>query len=43
MFGLLQAHQDEEIFCIKAHLELKKKVKNLLTIIIPNIFIELKK
>ena len=28
-------HQDEEIFCIKAHLELKKKVKNLLTIIIP--------
>ena len=28
-------HQGEEIFCIKAHLELKKKVKNLLTIIIP--------
>ena len=28
-------HRDEEIFCIKAHLELKKKVKNLLTIIIP--------
>ncbi len=28
-------HQDEEIFCIKAHLELKKRVKNLLTIIIP--------
>ena len=28
-------HQGEEIFCIKTHLELKKKVKNLLTIIIP--------
>ncbi len=28
-------HQDEEIFCIKTHIELKKKVKNLLTIIIP--------
>ena len=28
-------HQNEEIFCIKAHLELRKKVKNLLTIIIP--------
>ncbi len=28
-------HKNEEIFCAKAHLELKKKVKNLMTIIIP--------
>ena len=28
-------HQSEEIFCAKTHLVLKKKVKNLLTIIIP--------
>ena len=28
-------HQDEEIFCAKTHLELKKKYKNLITIIIP--------
>ena len=28
-------HSDEEIFCVKAHLELKKKIKNLITIIIP--------
>ena len=28
-------HADEEIFCAKTHLELKKKEKNLLTIIIP--------
>ena len=28
-------HKDEEIFCAKAHMELKKKVKNLITIIIP--------
>ncbi len=28
-------HKNEEIFCLKAHLRLKKKVKNLLTIIIP--------
>ena len=28
-------HADEEIFCAKAHLELKKKVQNLITIIIP--------
>jgi 3-deoxy-D-manno-octulosonic-acid transferase len=28
-------HSDEEIFCAKAHIELKNKVKNLLTIIIP--------
>ena len=28
-------HNDEEIFCIKAHLELKKKIKNLVTVIIP--------
>ena len=28
-------HKNEEIFCAKAHLELKKKQKNLLTIIIP--------
>jgi 3-deoxy-D-manno-octulosonic-acid transferase len=28
-------HSDEEIFCAKAHIELKKKVKGLLTIIIP--------
>ncbi len=28
-------HADEEIFCAKTHLKLKKKEKNLLTIIIP--------
>ncbi len=28
-------HHEEEVFCAKAHLELKKKIKNLLTIIIP--------
>tara|TARA_Y100000816_G_C26102206_1_gene584510 strand:+ start:521 stop:1771 length:1251 start_codon:yes stop_codon:yes gene_type:complete len=28
-------HQGEELFCAKAHIELKKKVKNLITIIIP--------
>ncbi len=28
-------HKNEEIFCAKAHLELKKKINNLLTIIIP--------
>ena len=28
-------HQNEELFCAKTHLELKKKYKNLLTIIIP--------
>ena len=28
-------HKTEELFCAKAHIELKKKVKNLLTIIIP--------
>ena len=28
-------HKGEEIFCVKAHLELKKKFKNLITIIIP--------
>ena len=28
-------HDDEEIFCAKAHLILKKKFKNLITIIIP--------
>ena len=28
-------HSDEEIFCGKTHIELKKKIKNLLTIIIP--------
>tara|TARA_B100000676_G_scaffold115551_1_gene115018 strand:- start:1289 stop:2539 length:1251 start_codon:yes stop_codon:yes gene_type:complete len=28
-------HYNEEIFCAKVHLELKKKIKNLLTIIIP--------
>ena len=28
-------HNDEEIFCAKTHIELKKKIKNLLTIIIP--------
>ena len=28
-------HISEEIFCAKAHLELKKKIKNLITIIIP--------
>jgi len=28
-------HSDEEIFCAKTHIELKKKIKNLLTILIP--------
>ncbi len=28
-------HKNEEIFCAKAHIELKKKFKNLITIIIP--------
>ena len=28
-------HNEEEVFCARAHLELKKKIKNLLTIIIP--------
>jgi 3-deoxy-D-manno-octulosonic-acid transferase len=28
-------HKDEEIFCAKAHIELKKQNKNLITIIIP--------
>ena len=28
-------HSNEEIFCAEAHIKLKKKVKNLLTIIIP--------
>ena len=28
-------HQSEELFCAEAHIELKKKVKNLITIIIP--------
>ena len=28
-------HSNEEIFCAKTHMELKKKIKNLITIIIP--------
>ena len=28
-------HENEELFCAKAHIHLKKKVKNLITIIIP--------
>ena len=28
-------HKNEEIFCAKVHIKLKKKIKNLLTIIIP--------
>ena len=28
-------HKNEELFCAKAHLQLRKKVKNLITIIIP--------
>ena len=28
-------HQSEELFCAKAHIQLRKKVKNLITIIIP--------
>tara|TARA_B100000989_G_scaffold171499_1_gene128471 strand:+ start:624 stop:1874 length:1251 start_codon:yes stop_codon:yes gene_type:complete len=28
-------HKSEELFCAKAHIELRKKVKNLITIIIP--------
>ena len=28
-------HQNEELFCAKTHIELKKKINNLITIIIP--------
>ena len=28
-------HQNEEIFCAEAHVKLKKKIKNLITVIIP--------
>ena len=28
-------HMNEEVFCAKTHIELKKKIKNLITIIIP--------
>ncbi len=28
-------HADEEVFCAKTHIELKKRIKNLVTIIIP--------
>ena len=28
-------HKNEEVFCAKTHMELKKKIKNLITIIIP--------
>ncbi len=28
-------HKNEEVFCAKTHIELKKKIKNLITIIIP--------
>ena len=28
-------HADEEIFCARAHIELKKRIKNLITVIIP--------
>ena len=28
-------HRSEEVFCAKAHIQLKKKIKNLITIIIP--------
>ncbi len=28
-------HKSEEVFCAKAHLQLKKKIKNLMTVIIP--------
>ena len=28
-------HEKEELFCVKAHIKLKKKLKNLVTIIIP--------
>ena len=28
-------HNDEEKFCAKAHMELKRKIENLLTVIIP--------
>ena len=28
-------HKNEEVFCVKAHIALKKKIKNLTTIIIP--------
>ncbi len=28
-------HNNEEVFCAKTHIELKKKIKNLITIIIP--------
>ena len=35
MYKRQSTHSKEEIFCVKAHLELKKKIKNLITIIIP--------
>ena len=28
-------HKEEDLFCIKTHLELKKKFKDIITIIIP--------
>ena len=28
-------HEKEELFCVKAHIQLKKKLKNLVTVIIP--------
>ena len=34
-------HADEELDCAKVHMNLKRKYKNLLTIIIQDIFIEL--
>ena len=35
IFGLHLAHIKRKIFCAKAHQTLKKKIKNLITIIIP--------
>ena len=35
MFGAISTHYDEEVFCGKIHLELKKKHKNKISIIVP--------
>ena len=31
----ISTHQGEDIFCLKTHLEIKKNIKNIITIIIP--------
>ncbi len=35
IFIASSTHRDEEVFCVKAHIKLKEKNKNILTIIIP--------